>query len=61
MTYKTKGAAKAQLTRQLKNGQVNSNEIYEVYGCAATGFDFRVVNPVGSDWFVGSASENPNK
>lgn len=45
MTYKTKSAAKAQLTRQLKNGQahqVSGNEFWEVYGCEATGYDFRI-------------------
>jgi len=60
MSYKTKSAAKAQLTRQLKNGQAEAGKKYEVYGCVATGFDFRADNTVSKGWFIGSASENTN-
>lgn len=47
MTYKTKAAAKGQLTRYLKGHGKNETHLkWEVFGCKVTGFDFRINHTV---------------
>jgi hypothetical protein len=51
--YKTKAAAKAQATRQLKK---YGTEL-EVYGIKSTGFGLRRVKKNGTEFYIGPAKQ----